>query len=995
MSDTKLIKDVSINGNDELTDAYDLSETLQENTVNAIGVDASSRTIWINGQPYGNAYVNITDDDNIEAPIGAEVFNDFVHNAATGKYSHAEGSNTTANGASSHSEGNSTTAKGSNSHAEGGGTTAGGVNSHAEGTFTSANGFSSHAEGGSTTAEGDYSHSEGKSTSKADIGENDTITSITARWKSNKFSLAYGSASHVEGNNNLALGDNSHAEGKETTAAGEYSHTEGEGTITTIGNYAEHAQGKYNVSNTDTIHSIGIGSSTNDRKNAYEILNTGEHYIYNLGGYDGTNPTNSKDLATILSTVDTSNNNGFNVEKTLTVDGDTTLKGTVTLGDAPSDVININGTVAGNIKSNVNDGGLIFNEQTNDDYKVYIQMGGSSIVKYTKNPTDTTEKVSLGTSSYNTAIKGNVITLKGPTTINENLTVAEGKSTTLGGDLDVYGTSFLSGAVTCDDDLTVHGTTILSTATVTGDLDVTNNTTVGGTLGVTGATILNSTLGVVGTTSLGDKLSISKNGLAVVGDSQFSGNVGIGSTQTNKNLTVYGNIKGETNSYIGGCLNIGLGALDTTYTCKVNGTLNVTGNSTLNTLTSSTIKSTSNIFTYINGDSNAVDGDTTSGLYMSNRSINSHVGGSYKRSLISFSGNLNTNETQVNYLTEVKLGSYCRLTIGSKKYPSLVKGDKGTDNWGLDCNNSDIVGVNSIAFNDTAENATKGILFKHRNAGTDVYSSIWVSGAYSSSVPKFSRNVRRLVHQDDRNITDYDIYYSGASLTPYTGSSYDIGSTSKKFKNLYLSGASTIDGNSTVGGNLIVSGVGNSTFGGSVSITSNLSVTNGYGAFGSYISAFNYFVLNKDYNNKFIDASATNETFKVGLGTSSTLTFKGITTFDAGSVTINDNAYADGFYENSDATKKDIVSNLDIDFDKLKQIPKVNFTWKNDPEKKNNIGTIAQELNKVYPEVVDGEEGNMTVDYAKLSIIALAAIDKLEDRIKQLEDKLYQYEKIN
>ena len=51
VGDTILIKDISINGNDELTNATELSETLTGNTINALGIDASSRTIWINGQP--------------------------------------------------------------------------------------------------------------------------------------------------------------------------------------------------------------------------------------------------------------------------------------------------------------------------------------------------------------------------------------------------------------------------------------------------------------------------------------------------------------------------------------------------------------------------------------------------------------------------------------------------------------------------------------------------------------------------------------------------------------------------------------------------------------------------------------------------------------------------------------------------------------------------------------------------------------------------------
>lgn len=105
VGDTILIKDISINGNDNLTNADQLSETLTDNTINALGIDASSRTIWINGQPYGNAYVNIKGDGNIERPIGAEIFNDFEHNIASGEYSHAEGIGTITNNEAEHASG--------------------------------------------------------------------------------------------------------------------------------------------------------------------------------------------------------------------------------------------------------------------------------------------------------------------------------------------------------------------------------------------------------------------------------------------------------------------------------------------------------------------------------------------------------------------------------------------------------------------------------------------------------------------------------------------------------------------------------------------------------------------------------------------------------------------------------------------------------------------------------------------------------------------------
>ena len=163
IGDTILINDISINDNDALKTASELSETLTNNTINALGIDASSRTIWVNGQPYGNAYVNIKEDDSVEAPIGAEIFNDFEHNTASGAYSHAEG----------------------------------------------------------------------------------------------------------------------------------------KGTKTT--NEAEHASGKYNISNDNTIFSIGIGTSDADRENAVEVMQNGDAYMIGIGGYDGKNLNSATKLQDAVS----------------------------------------------------------------------------------------------------------------------------------------------------------------------------------------------------------------------------------------------------------------------------------------------------------------------------------------------------------------------------------------------------------------------------------------------------------------------------------------------------------------------------------------------------------------------------------------------------------------------------------------------------------------------------------------------------------------------
>ena len=94
-------------------------------------------------------------------------------------------------------------------------------------------------------------------------------------------------------------------------------------------------------------------------------------------------------------------------------------------------------------------------------------------------------------------------------------------------------------------------------------------------------------------------------------------------------------------------------------------------------------------------------------------------------------------------------------------------------------------------------------------------------------------------------------------------------------------------------------------------------------------------------------------------------------------------------YAASDETLKDFHGDIDLDFEKLKSIRKQYFTWKEGDVTDMQIGTSAQDLQKVYPEIVSvGDDGKLAVSYERLSIIALAAIDKLHDRIKILEEKL-------
>lgn len=129
-----------------------------------------------------------------------------------------------------------------------------------------ASGNYSYAEGYETSAEGMYSHAEGVDT------------------------VADGQASHAEGINTTAERDASHAEGVKTTAEGE----------------ASHAEGKYNAPSTLSIHSVGVGTGRNNRKNAEDIDYDGNKYLIGVGGYDGTNLEMKSGSTVVVNTAITS-----------------------------------------------------------------------------------------------------------------------------------------------------------------------------------------------------------------------------------------------------------------------------------------------------------------------------------------------------------------------------------------------------------------------------------------------------------------------------------------------------------------------------------------------------------------------------------------------------------------------------------------------------------------------------------------------------------------
>ena len=158
-----------------------------------------------------------------------------TNTVAIGKYSHAEGDNSVALGNDSHAEGITTVAKGQASHSEGSTTQSIGDHSHAEGSETISSGYSSHSEGGNTQASGLTAHAEGSNT------------------------IASGAASHAEGSSTQATIDQAHAEGLETKASGTASHSEGVSS-TSEGDYS-HAEG-YKSTTKKTAYTLPSGTES-------------------------------------------------------------------------------------------------------------------------------------------------------------------------------------------------------------------------------------------------------------------------------------------------------------------------------------------------------------------------------------------------------------------------------------------------------------------------------------------------------------------------------------------------------------------------------------------------------------------------------------------------------------------------------------------------------------------------------------------------------------
>jgi hypothetical protein len=97
----------------------------------------------------------------------------------------------------------------------------------------------------------------------------------------------------------------------------------------------------------------------------------------------------------------------------------------------------------------------------------------------------------------------------------------------------------------------------------------------------------------------------------------------------------------------------------------------------------------------------------------------------------------------------------------------------------------------------------------------------------------------------------------------------------------------------------------------------------------------------------------------------------------------------------SDRRLKDNIETITDGTDKLMAMNPVTHTWKADPDAPPVHGFIAQEMQKVVPEAVAGEDGGeemMSMDYGRITPVLVAALQDAHKKIEELETRLNELE---
>jgi len=108
------------------------------------------------------------------------------------------------------------------------------------------------------------------------------------------------------------------------------------------------------------------------------------------------------------------------------------------------------------------------------------------------------------------------------------------------------------------------------------------------------------------------------------------------------------------------------------------------------------------------------------------------------------------------------------------------------------------------------------------------------------------------------------------------------------------------------------------------------------------------------------------------------------------SLKVNGTVAANAYIYNSDRNLKTNIKTIDNPLEKITSLRGVYFNWKEDDAK--SVGLIAQEVEKVFPELVDGREGGRGVQYGNLVAPLIEAIKEQQKQIEDLNARLKKLE---
>jgi hypothetical protein len=133
--------------------------------------------------------------------------------------------------------------------------------------------------------------------------------------------------------------------------------------------------------------------------------------------------------------------------------------------------------------------------------------------------------------------------------------------------------------------------------------------------------------------------------------------------------------------------------------------------------------------------------------------------------------------------------------------------------------------------------------------------------------------------------------------------------------------------------------------------------------------------------------NSSNTAFVIGNGTNENNRSDALTVLFDGTTTI-----AGDLNLNSDARLKANIISLGSTLAKLLQIDGKTYTMKKDENKKQKIGVLAQDIEKVFPELVSESNGVKSVNYQGLVPVLINALKEQDSKMKGQENKINEQE---